>query len=236
MRRHGRVSALPRLDIVERTTGFRGQPLAYVDIETTGLSPENHEIIEVSIAMPDAFMRLRDPVLVPGWRVFTAKMLPHHIQNAEPNALAVNGYDETVWRKKAVPRFGVFETIEALLVDQSATIVGHNVWLDVEFLSIGLNRHLKVDWRPKYRIDTPTLIWERLTPLGLVGGSLADACHVCGISNEGAHTAKADVRRTKALVDFLTTSAFSLNRSMVRKRIADLNAQREIDRRMESVS
>ncbi len=190
------------------TTGFGGRPLAYIDLEFTGLNPAVHDITEIAILKPSwsvtDVLPPTDPEVVPGWSAWVRKVWPTNLDKAAPYALELNGFDAAIWRQESIALHHALASVAELL--HEVNIIGHNVSLDVEFLQEGFRRCSYLGIRApdlKYRIDTTTLIWEHLVPLGLTKGNLADACTVLGVSNEGAHTALADVLRTKGVAELL---------------------------------
>ena len=57
------------------------KPLAFIDVETTGLNSQLHEIIEISI------LRVCP---IHGKTTYTRKIKPVHINHADPRALQIN--------------------------------------------------------------------------------------------------------------------------------------------------
>jgi len=208
--------------------GFGGKPLAYVDLEFTGLDPLVHDITEIAILKPAWAWDERTPTTepLPGWRAWNVKVWPEHLHTASEEALQINGFNEGVWRKESIELHDAMTVVQTVLKD--TVVVGHNNFLDMAFIYDAFDRCYGVGALDmKYRIDTSTLIWEHLVPLGLTRGSLADACTVCGISNEGQHRALADVLRTKLLVDALVFTSFDpLEHKRRVARIAELEAAR----------
>ena len=71
--------------------------LAFVDVETTGLNPDTHEIIELGcvIVSQEGVGSGKPSFKIIG--EIDIKIKPEHIENADPVALRVNGYDEVDW-------------------------------------------------------------------------------------------------------------------------------------------
>lgn len=152
--------------------------LIVVDLETTGLHPDRHIIVEVA-----------------WWNLATDKrghfIPPHDVDRAlafgDPKALELNGYRERIIGKPQ--RNGYHELLEEL---HSNTLAGSNPTFDAGFLQ----------WA------TGITTWHhRLADLsayaaGALGFSpgelpgLADVCKRVNVLHEAAHTAEADVTAT----------------------------------------
>lgn len=209
--------------------GFGGKPLAYLDLEFTGLEPKIHDITEIAILKPAwAWEEDKRPTVepFPGWLAWNVKVWPEHLETASAEALRINGFHEPTWRREAIGLLEAMGQVYRMLA--GSIVVGHNSFLDLAFLREAFQRCDDVPFLDvKYRIDSATLIWEHLVPLGLTRGSLADACTVCGISNAGEHRALADVIRCKLVVDALVFRyADPLEQSRRVERIATLEASR----------
>jgi len=215
------------------TLGFGGQPLAYFDLEFTGLDPHVHDITEIALLFPSWSPQAVEatrvsmpgwaPEVIPGWGAWSAKVTPLNIDAAEPVALEINGYDAEVWEAEAIPLWVVIGHFEWMF-ESGMTVVGHNLALDLEFLRSAY-KACGVQFELKYKIDSATLIWEHLVPLGLTKGNLHDACTVLGISNEGEHRALADVLRCKGVVEALRGASFKIENTV--RRIEELEASRD---------
>ena len=120
--------------------------LAFIDLETTGLSPKKHEILEIGYILAEQVPQEgRGPVL----RIletFDTKVAPERIGEADPTALKINGYNEEGWRG-AMP----LEKALRYLAEKTsgAIVVGHNVDFDLGFLRAGFARF---DIRKQIRI------------------------------------------------------------------------------------
>lgn len=221
--------------------GFGGRPLAYIDLEFTGLDPSVHDITEIAVLLPNwanwASIRGHTPELwltepwLKDWAVWVQKVWPDDLSTATTEALQINGFDEATWKLESENLRTVLGELKPLI--DGVTLVGHNVHLDIAFLRNGYRRCGISAPEMKYKVDTATLIWEHLVPLGLTHGNLHDVCEVLQISNEGEHRALADVLRTKAVVDVLVFSACADvpegpgTMAWVASRIAELEKRRQ---------
>ena len=109
------------------------QPLAFVDIETTGFDRDTHEIIELGVVIA----RMRDGTLTVVDQV-DLKIHPRHIETAEAAALRINGYNEADWLF-AVDIEDALKTF-AQKTD-GAIFVAHNATFDYGFIETNLRRY-----------------------------------------------------------------------------------------------
>lgn len=162
------------------------KPFAILDTETTGLDPLKHEIIEIAVKSPKG--------------TFHSLVKPMRIDQAEPKALELNGYAKDPSRWDNAPTIAeVLPQVLDYLKD--CIMVGHNVSFDKGFLAAA---HQQVYGKglPFYHaFDTVTLVMEHLPDLGRF--NLDVSCMVLGISNDGAHTALADVLRCEQVLNKL---------------------------------
>lgn len=162
---------------------LREQPLAFLDIETTGLDSTHHEIIEVSIRSVEGHRHHAS---------WTSRVAPKHIERASPKALEINGYNQADWEGAPTIKEVVPLIRERL---RGHVLCGHNIKFDVGFIRQAYNEHSDRGMGFHHTIDTVTLAYVHLVPLGLDSLSLHNVCAFLGISNEGEHTAAADVDR-----------------------------------------
>ena len=182
-------------------------PLAFIDVETTGLTPSLHEIIDIAIIRRD-----RD-----GRRVFATKVRPERIEDASPRALEVNGYHPGLWAN--APFF--HEIADDVLAWLDGTVVvGHNVTYDVAMVE---GRLIASGKPPKWRIrrvDTCTLAYEWLSPLGLRSLGLEAIRDLLGWDPAGAHTALTDATDCERLFDLLNRTTAAKVKRAVRRGIS----------------
>lgn len=161
------------------------QPLAFVDIETTGLDNDTHEIIELGVVIA----KYKDGVLVVTDQL-DLKIQPTRIETADPQALRINGYNEADWlfavsREQAMKSF-----IEKT---SGAVFLAHNITFDYPFIEkalkeVGLQHDLHFQ-----KIDTLSLAFGILHMQDDLGKlSLSALCSQFGIENKKAHSAFAD--------------------------------------------
>lgn len=164
--------------------------LVFLDIETTGLDPDLHEVWEVAYALEQG-----DPL---------SFVVPHTLRTADPKALELNGYHRRVVR----PGEGLFgsnvqETADLHLRQAlgGVTIVGANPAFDTAFLR---RRWGVAPWH--YRLlDVEAMAVGVLgldRPKGL--NALAEALALDGfVIPSPDHTAAGDVLTTRAVYNAL---------------------------------
>ncbi len=165
------------------------RPLLFTDTETTGLDPNVHEMLEIAGILDDADC-IRDCAgkVVRGTRCYESKIQPRRIETAHPKALEINGYTPEKWAD-ARPLKDVLS--EFIVMADHAILVGHNIRFDAAFISVAL-KEMGFEERIDYHlVDTVTLAYEHLVPLGLKSLSLGAVCEFIGVK-PGDHTAMAD--------------------------------------------
>jgi len=105
--------------------------IALVDIETTGLLPTEHEIIEIGMVVFDSnTMRI-----IEEW---STKVKPVYPENGSPKAYAVNGYNDEDWAE-APDIIPVLETFVEKTKD--CVFVAYNVAFDWGFLEFQMTKY-----------------------------------------------------------------------------------------------
>lgn len=186
---------------------MRKHNIAFIDLETTGLDPEKHEIIEIGCVLVKQVPR---DGLGAGLEVieeFDLKIKPEHIETADPEALAINGYNSADWL------FAVDLPAAMKVVSEKtdgAILIAHNLtfdWLFLEkaFAKTGVPN--KMDFR---RLDLLSIAFAKLyDKLEIQRFSLYSLCKYFGIENERAHTALSDTRASvESIKNFLTSINF----------------------------
>lgn len=168
--------------------------LAFIDLETTGLDPEKHEILEIGCLIARQKERSGKGPLVEKIEEFEIKVKPEHINTADPEALRICGYIEAEW----IFAVNLTQAIKKLVEKtKGAIMVGHNVAFDWVFLEKAFKK-TGIDSQMHYhKIDTITLSFAKLydNP-DAQKFSLRALCELLDVKNEKAHTALSDIKAT----------------------------------------
>ncbi len=175
--------------------------LAFVDVETTGLNPDIHEIIELGcvIVSQEGVGSGKPSFKIIG--EIDIKIKPEHIENADPVALRVNGYDEADW----VFAYSLREAMITLSEKAGdAIMVGHNVSFDAGFIEKAF-RTTGIENKLHYhKLDTISIAFAKLhLNVDVDKFSLNFLCSHFGIENKKAHSALSDARATFELYEKL---------------------------------
>ena len=177
--------------------------LAFVDVETTGLLPGYHEMIDIGIVMTDLDGSELGDLFI--------RIQPDHPERTDAGARAVNAFDEARWRELDALPPG--EAVERILTfhrdiagERNVLMVAFNSQFDTAFLD-HLFRAEDRSWRELYHffvLDIPSMAWS-LGLRSLTGTSLAstldveDEPHVAHL-HTGITGAKLNARLYRALL------------------------------------
>lgn len=162
--------------------------LAWVDLETTGLDPLEHEIIEIAIIRTD--WRLNE------LRRFHALVMPLCPECAQEEALAINGFSLDRWLAEgARPLKLALEEARPYL--KGASLAGHNIGnFDAVFLRQAHREHaMRTPWHWR-QLDTVSLAYGPFVCGDIGGQSLAAMCDALGVINANPHSAMDDIEAT----------------------------------------
>ncbi len=169
--------------------------LAFIDLETTGLDPKKHEIIELGCLIvkqiPNPNGRGPNLEVI---EELELKIKPKHLETAEPEALKINGYNEMEWL------FAV-ELEQAMKVLAEKTkdciMVGQNVFFDWSFLKEAFEQTGIENKMHFHRIDLISMAFAKLYhDQSLERYNLRALAEFFGVENSRAHTALADIKAT----------------------------------------
>lgn len=170
--------------------------LAFVDVETTGTDFEKHEIIELALILTKQIDRDgRGPKIeiIGEWEW---KIKPEKIEDAEEEALRINGYNEVDWMF-AVSLKNALEDFNKKA--SGAIFVSHNLLFDYNFVAKAYQK-TGIENNMHYgKLDTISIAFARLYDAPQADKfSMKFLCELLKIENSKAHTALAD---TRALVE-----------------------------------
>jgi DNA polymerase III alpha subunit (gram-positive type) len=155
------------MDILER-------PLAFTDVETTGLDSGTHEIVEIGmILVEQKSLRIID--------TFEVKVHPLHIETASEFALKLNGYNPEEWRFALSLEYAM-----ELYADKtkSAIFCAHNVTFDWAFIDAGFKKSGVNNLMDYHRIDLFTAAFRELRNSGLQKFNQNEVAKFLGIPEE----------------------------------------------------
>ncbi len=154
---------------------YRDRPLAFTDVETTGLDETQHEIIEIGLVVAD--QRTLDTVAQ-----LNVMIKPEHIERAERRALEINGYDEAAWRD-AGPLKDAMDVYAQMTA--GAIFAAHNVTHDWAFIKAAFRQTGVINQMDYHRIDLWTVAYEKLKDCaGVRSLRLKDICSLLELPEE----------------------------------------------------
>jgi DNA polymerase III alpha subunit (gram-positive type) len=132
--------------------------LAHIDVETTGLLPGYHEMIDIGIVMTRLDGELLDSLFL--------RIQPQHPERLSQGAFAVNAYDAKKWKEEgALSSTAAVDSLIAfhqqLVGDKHVLMVANNCQFDTAFLD-HLFRSAGKTWRELYYyyvLDIPSMAW-----------------------------------------------------------------------------
>jgi DNA polymerase III alpha subunit (gram-positive type) len=176
--------------------------LAFVDVETTGLIPGYHEMIDLGLVMTDVEGVPLDSLFL--------RIQPDHPERLSEGARDVNAFDAERWRELGAltPAAAVDSLVRfhrRVAGDRSVLLVAFNSWFDAAFLD-HLFRSQNSSWRSLFYyfvLDIPSMAWA-MGYRDLTGTELArrlgvpDEPHVA-VEHTGITGAMLNVRLYQAL-------------------------------------
>ena len=171
--------------------------LAFIDIETTGLDIEKHEIIELGCVLVN---QMWDRDGKPTFKILDElelKIKPERLDLADKVALKINGYNEGDWKEA----LNLKDAMNIFAEKTKDTImVAHNVAFDCCFLAKAFSVTGIANKMHFHKLDTISIAFAKLHLNESVDRySLQFLCDHFGIENKNAHTALSDCRATLEL-------------------------------------
>lgn len=169
-------------------TTIRQRPLIFLDLETTGLEVQKHEILEIGAikANPQKpFSKIAE---------LSLKVRPEHIENADKQALKIVGYSEKEWEGA----LGLKEALKQLEeFGQDGVLTGFNVSFDWAFLDKAYFALGKQDPFYYHRLDVMPMAYLTLfSKRSIKRFSLGEMARAFGVPEFQKHRALDDARVT----------------------------------------
>lgn len=181
----------------KKKTSMKHQPLAFIDLETTGLLVGEHEIIEVGCIIARQVPREGRGSLVEFVEEFSLKVRPEHPETAEPEALLINGYRPENWTD-------ALDLSDAMAIvaekTKGAVMVGQNVTFDWNFLEKAFYDTGIPCGMDYHRLDLMSIAFGRLYDMpSMTSFSLRALAEHFAIPHLKPHQALEDIRVTFAV-------------------------------------
>ncbi len=178
------------LEVIENAPDLEHVRFAVIDVETSGLSPEDHHLLQVAVIVMDATGRIHHR--------WASDIRPPGGWFGDVGPTDIHGLTRRrLWRAPRLPR--VLSRLTPLLDD--AVVAGHNVEFDRAFLAEA-SRRTGVTLPSTMSLCTLELS-RRLDPQRLRRHRLGDLCDYYGIALDRPHDALADADATASLLSRL---------------------------------
>ena len=166
-------------------THIKERPLAFVDLEFSGLSAVN-EILQIGVVL------VRQPSfeVIGEWQT---RVKPVHVHNGDAKALKLVGYTARKW-KDALPLKEALERFDAFV--SGAVLIGYNVVGD--FFQLKKSFH-QVNLTPSYHwqvLDVQSMIFSDLYRSHMDGFRMREVVKYFHLKNQQWHDALVDARAT----------------------------------------
>ena len=170
--------------------------LAFIDLETTGLEPGKHEIIEIGCIIVSQ-KEVDGKIIFEEKEAFEIKVKPINLENADHVSLRINHYNEADW----LFAVDLNKALEVLSIKvKNSIMVAHNVIFDWNFLDKAFTETGVENSLHYHKLDTISIAFAKLYKNPEIQRfSLKALCEYFGIENKKAHSALSDTRATYEL-------------------------------------
>lgn len=199
---------LPKQKNIKIANRFRNLLPIVVDVETSGLDPENNALLEIAIVT--LTMNEQGKFALDETLAFHVEAFPGAL--FDPESLAITNIDPGYPLRYAIPEHQalhfIFQKIHQCLETtgcQRAVFVGHNVWFDLAVIKAAVKR-ARIHKTPFHNFT----VFDTATLAGFIFGEtvLARALRSAKISFDitKAHSAIYDAQKTAALFCHMVNS------------------------------
>lgn len=173
---------------VDQTTTYRVRPLIFLDLETTGLDVQKHEIIEIGAIRVNS----QKPFEIE--EELSLKIIPLHIESADKEALKIVGYSDESWQE-AIPLEKALQILENF--SKQGVMTGFNVSFDWAFLHKAYSCIGKEEPFHYHRLDVLSMAYLQLfNKKNIKKFSLSVICDELKVPRGNKHHALVDAKAT----------------------------------------
>lgn len=148
--------------------------IAIIDLETSGLNPQRHEIIEIGGVVFDAHTFEK-------FSTIDMKVKPKTPWLGDPNAYLVNGYNPDEW-KDAIPLIEAMKKLRERTA--GAVFCAYNMMFDWEFLKEAeRTTGIKLEFSTP-RVDLLSMAWACIPQKKMLSWSMKSVCTFLNIERE----------------------------------------------------
>jgi DNA polymerase III epsilon subunit-like protein len=149
--------------------------ISMIDVETTGLDSQKHEIIEIGLVVFES----ESPFKI--LNTFNTKVKPEHPETGSSMAFAVNGYTEKEW-VDAPSLYSALGDIEEMC--KGTTFISYNVSFDWSFIQEAYKKTKQRIPFDYHRLDLFTVAWMNIPHEEMSSWKLKSVCEKLGIAPE----------------------------------------------------
>lgn len=173
---------------VKNDIKYRDLPLIFLDLETTGLEVQNHEIIEIGA------IRISSKFPFEIEEELSIKVAPLNIEKADKKALKVNGFTEEKW-KDAMSLQKALKILEDF--SKNGVIAGYNISFDWAFLHKAYSEIGKEEPFHYHRLDVLSMAYLKFySDKSVIRFNLSNICETLKVPRGNKHEALEDARAT----------------------------------------
>lgn len=181
----------------EAQRSFSYSDILVIDLETTGIDPDKHEIIQIGACK----LNLKTQIIDNPWSIYT---VPEHWETASKESLEVNHISKSLLDRKAVPLEHALLELENRFYQDGLIISSWGIDFDKGFLTHAYNSVSLLNPFAQRWLDARTFAWIVSDLIGKQERpKLNDFLRSLGLKFDGReHDASADAKNTaRALLE-----------------------------------